>query len=69
MYVLESKIFDYLEENIRHNIRERGEFQLTSCLERLQQEEGMTGYVVKGECFDIGLPDVYRQTIIDFRNS
>ena len=69
MYVLEPKIFDYLEENIRHNIRERGEFQLTSCLERLRQEEKMTGYVVKGECFDIGLPDVYRQTIIDFRNS
>lgn len=69
MYVLKPKIFDYLEENISHNIRERGEFQLTSCLERLQQEEGMTGYVVKGQCFDIGLPDVYRQTIIDFRNS
>lgn len=69
LYVLEPKIFDYLEENINQNIRERGEFQLTSCLERLQQEEGMTGYVVKGQCFDIGLPDVYRQTIIDFRNT
>ncbi|MHC5718863.1 MAG: UTP--glucose-1-phosphate uridylyltransferase, partial [Nostoc sp.] len=39
-----------------------------SCLERLRQEEGMTGYVVKGKCFDTGLPDAYRQTMIDFRS-
>ena len=69
MYVLHPKIFEYLEENINHNIRDRGEFQLTSCLDRLQQEEGITGYLVKGQCFDTGLPDVYRQTMIDFQNS
>jgi UTP--glucose-1-phosphate uridylyltransferase len=68
LYVLTPKIFDYLEEHISNNIRERGEFQLTSCLDRLRQEEGMTGYVVKGRCFDTGLPDTYRQTMIDFRN-
>ena len=66
MYVLDPKIFDYLEENIRHNHREGGEFQLTSCLDRLRQEEGFTGYVVKGKRFDIGLPESYRQTMIDF---
>ncbi len=69
MYVLQPKIFDYLEENISQNIRERGEFQLTSCLDKLRQEEGLCGYVVKGQCFDTGLPDVYWQTMIDFRNA
>lgn len=69
MYVLQPKIFDYLEDNISHNIRDRGEFQLTSCLDRLRQEEGITGYVVKGQCFDTGLPDVYRQTMFDFRHA
>jgi UTP--glucose-1-phosphate uridylyltransferase len=69
MYLLQPKIFDYLEESIRHNLREGGEFQLTSCLERLRQEEGITGYIVKGQCFDTGLPDVYWQTIFDFRNA
>lgn len=69
MYVLEPKIFDYLEEHINNNIREKGEFQLTSCLDRLRQDEGVMGYVVKGQCFDTGLPDVYRQTMIDFRYS
>ena len=69
MYLLQPKIFDYLEESISHNLRERGEFQLTSCLEKLRQEEGITGYVVKGRCFDTGLPDVYWQTMVDFRNA
>jgi len=67
MYVLEPQIFAYLAANINHNIREKGEFQLTSCLDKLQQNEGMTGYLVKGEYFDIGMPEFYRQTMIDFR--
>ncbi|WP_392532518.1 sugar phosphate nucleotidyltransferase [Nostoc sp. C117] len=68
LYLLTPKIFDFLAEHINQNFRERGEFQLTSCLDRLCQEEGMTGYVVKGKRFDTGLPDAYRQTMIDFRN-
>ena len=68
-YVLTPNIFNYLEEQITHNIRERGEFQLTSCLDKLRQEEGFSGYVVKGRRFDIGVPDAYRQTMIDFRNA
>ena len=68
LYVLTPKIFDYLEEHIRNNVREKGEFQLTSGLDQLCQEEGMTGYIVKGRCFDTGLPDAYLQTMIDFRN-
>ena len=51
---------------INGNFRERGEFQLTSCLDKLRQSEGIAGYVVKGRCFDTGLPEVYRQTLIDF---
>ncbi len=67
IYILTPKIFEYLEEHISNNIRERGEFQLTSCLDRLRQDEGITGYVVKGRTFDIGLPEAYRQTMIDFK--
>lgn len=69
MYVLKPKIFDFLEEHINQNIREKGEFQLTSCLDRLRQEEGITGYLVKGRYFDTGMPEFYRQTMIDFRNA
>lgn len=69
LYVLTPRIFDYLEHNITNNIRERGEFQLTSCLEQLRQAEGMLAYLVKGGCFDIGRADAYRQTLIEFRQS
>ncbi|NWF59318.1 MAG: UTP--glucose-1-phosphate uridylyltransferase [Fischerella sp.] len=68
LYALTPKIFDLLEENVRNNFRERGEFQLTTCLDKLRAAEGMTGYVVKGKYFDIGMPDAYWQTLIDFRN-
>jgi len=68
-YVLSPEIFEYLDENISNNIRERGEFQLTSCLERLRRERGFLGYIVEGRRFDIGLPDAYRKTVIDFREA
>ena len=67
-YVLSPKIFEQIEEQVRNNTREMGEFQLTSCLDGLRQEEGFTGYIVKGRRFDIGVPEAYRKTVIDFRN-
>ncbi len=66
MYILESKIFDYLDVDIARNNRDKGEFQLTTCLEKLRQDRGMTGYLVKGQYFDTGMPLFYRQTAIDF---
>ena len=67
-YILSPKIFEYLEENIRLNIREMGEFQLTSCLDRLRREDGFVGYIVDGQRFDIGTPGAYCNTIADFKD-
>lgn len=69
LYVLTPKLFDFLEEHIQHNLREAGEFQLTSCLDRLRVEEGFAGILIRGRRFDIGVPEAYRQTLIDFRNA
>ena len=69
MYVLVPEIFDYLEENITHSLRERGEFQLTSCLDKLRKEDNFSGYIVKGRRFDIGVPEAYRQAMIDYRKA
>ena len=66
LYALNKNIFDFLGENINRDFREKGEFQLTSCLEKLRKAEGMVGLVVDGKTFDIGMPNVYRQTMIDF---
>jgi UTP--glucose-1-phosphate uridylyltransferase len=65
-YVVKPLLFDYLEEHIRHNVRERGEFQLTSALDRLRQEDGFQGLVVEGRRFDIGLPHSYIDTLTAF---
>ncbi len=65
-YILNPRIFFFLEENIKHNIREKGEFQLTSCLDLLRKEEGFKGYIVEGKSFDIGTPEKYRQAIIEY---
>jgi UTP--glucose-1-phosphate uridylyltransferase len=62
-YVIGPQIFPYLEEHIRNNVRERGEFQLTSALDRLRQENGFHGLIVDGRRFDIGLPESYLQTL------
>jgi UTP--glucose-1-phosphate uridylyltransferase len=68
LYVLTPKIFELLGEDIKNNVRFLGEFQLTTCLDNLRAAEGITGYMVKGKCFDTGLPDAYLQTMIDWRN-
>jgi UTP-glucose-1-phosphate uridylyltransferase/mevalonate kinase len=62
-YIIKPQIFDYIEEHIQHNVRERGEFQLTSTLDRLRQEDGFLGLVMDGQRFDIGLPEYYLETL------
>ncbi len=65
-YILKPQIFDCLGEKISHNIRERGEFQLTSSIDRLRQEDGLKGYLVRGKAFDIGQPEAYLNTIVEY---
>lgn len=65
-YILTPLVFQYLKEHIQSNFLERGEYQLTSCLEKVRKEEGFYGYVINGKRFDIGKPELYRQTMIDF---
>jgi UTP-glucose-1-phosphate uridylyltransferase/mevalonate kinase len=68
-YVIKPQLFSYLEEHVRNNVRERGEFQLTSALERLRQEDGFHGLLVDGRRFDIGLPEHYLETLRTFREA
>jgi UTP-glucose-1-phosphate uridylyltransferase/mevalonate kinase len=66
-YIIKPQLFTYLEEHINNNVRERGEFQLTSALDRLRQEDGFLGLVIDGQRYDIGLPDYYLDTLRTFR--
>lgn len=66
-YIVKPMLFDYLKEHIENNVREHGEFQLTSTLDRLRQEDGFLGLVIDGKRFDIGRPDEYLETLQAFR--
>ncbi len=66
-YVIKPEIFEVLAEAVANNVRERGEFQLTSALDRLRRTDGFLGLVMDGTRFDIGLPDSYLETLQTFR--
>ena len=65
-YIITPEIFAYLEEQIENNVRQGGEFQLTSALEYLRQERGFNGLMIDGQRFDIGLPEHYLETLQHF---
>ncbi len=47
-------------------MRERGEIQLTSALDRLRREDGFLGLVMAGRRYGIGLPQHYLETLAAF---
>jgi len=65
-YIIKPQLFAYLEEHITNNVRERGEFQLTSALDRLRREDGFLGLIIDGQRYDIGLPEHYLETLRTF---
>jgi UTP--glucose-1-phosphate uridylyltransferase len=68
-YIIKPQLFHYLEEHITNNVRERGEFQLTSALDRLRQEDGFLGLIMDGQRYDIGLPASYLETLQTFQRA
>ncbi len=68
-YIIKPQIYNFLEEHTQHNVRERGEFQLTSALDRLRQEDGFQGLMIQGKRFDIGIPEYYLETLKTFKDA
>lgn len=56
MHVFSPTLFECLGEHIRCNVRERGEIQLTSALEKLRQRERYLAFEAAGERYDTGVP-------------
>ncbi len=65
-YILTSDVFDALKENVDNNIMKNNEVQLTDALELVRSRKGMMGYVVAGRSYDIGLPEKYYDTIMEY---
>ena len=70
LYVLQPQVFEYLDDLVSSNIRTKGVFPLTPCLERLRAESGLQAHVVKGTRFDIGKdPAGYIRAMTQFASS
>lgn len=67
-YVLTPDVFRYLEEDIRKHDEsgDDSEIQLTTALCRVLDEKGMTGVLIDGESFDVGIPSAYAETVAKF---
>lgn len=65
-YVLQPEVMELLEDNIVNNVREQGEFQLTSVLDKLRQRTSFLAYLTRGRRFDTGLPGTYKETVQHF---
>jgi len=65
-YVLKPEVFEILQDYVDRNLRQGGEFQLTSALEEMRGRQGFIGTRIAGRRFDIGTPQAYVQTVVDY---
>jgi UTP--glucose-1-phosphate uridylyltransferase len=68
MHLLAPSIYEILEEMIRNNTRDNGEFQLTRAQEIQREREGCLALEMTGaERFDFGVPDDFVRSVQEFR--
>ena len=68
LHLLVPSIYDILEEMIRNDLRDNGEFQLTRAQEIQRQREGYLALEMVGaERFDFGVPDDFVASVQAFR--
>jgi UTP--glucose-1-phosphate uridylyltransferase len=69
MHLLAPSIYDILEEMIRNDVRDNGEFQLTRAQEIQRQRFGYLALEMIGaQRFDFGVPDDFVSSVQAFRN-
>lgn len=70
MHILGPGIYDVLDQMIRDDVRDRGEFQLTRAQEIQRQREGYLAVELDGvERFDFGTPDDLVVSVSAFRKA
>jgi UTP--glucose-1-phosphate uridylyltransferase len=68
MHLLAPTIYDILEEMIRDDVRDNGEFQLTRAQELQRQREGYLALeMTDAQRFDFGVPDDFVRSVQEFR--
>jgi UTP--glucose-1-phosphate uridylyltransferase len=68
LHLLAPSIYDVLEEMIRDDVRDHGEFQLTRAQEIQRRREGYLALeMTAAERFDFGVPDDFVRSLQTFR--
>jgi UTP--glucose-1-phosphate uridylyltransferase len=68
MHLLAPGIFEILDEMVRDEVRDHGEFQLTRAQELQRQREGYLALEMTGaRRFDFGVPDDFVNSLQAFR--
>jgi UTP--glucose-1-phosphate uridylyltransferase len=68
MHLLAPSIYEILEEMIRNEVRDNGEFQLTRAQEIQRQREGYLALeMTQAQRFDFGVPDDFVASVQAFR--
>ena len=68
LHLLAPSIYDILEQMIRDNLRDNGEFQLTRAQEIQRQREGYLALeMTDAQRFDFGTPDDFVRAVAAFR--
>jgi UTP--glucose-1-phosphate uridylyltransferase len=68
LHLLAPSIYDVLEQMIRDNLRDNGEFQLTRAQEIQRQREGYLALeMTDAQRFDFGTPDDFVRAVAAFR--
>ena len=66
-YVLTPEVYAELTREILSGRPTEGkEYGLTAALDRVREKHGLYGFAPKGRAFDIGLPETYRETMMEF---
>ena len=67
-YVLTPEVFSELEKRIvqEQKLPDGKEYGMTEALDAVRKKAGLYAFVPDGKSFDIGLPDVYRETMWEF---
>jgi UTP--glucose-1-phosphate uridylyltransferase len=70
MHLLAPSIYDVLEQMIRDDVRDNGEFQLTRAQEIQRQREGYLAFeMTDAQRFDFGVPDDFVRSVQEFRQA
>jgi len=70
MHLLAPSIYDVLDQMIRDNVRDHGEYQLTRAQEIQRRREGYLAFEMSGaQRFDFGTPDDFVHSLAEFRKA